>query len=264
VLGAYPERYRSLARLFWTPERVAREAAAFLAGAPRAGRRGARVLDVGSGGGAFCLAAALASGRRVRTGRVRQPSRESAAIEPLPLFVGVEHSRELHGVAQAAARRLRVSSSRARFVHGRAFALGWSRFDAFYFHNPFFDVRGTARAYRAAVAEARRRLARAPAGTRVATYFGLGGPLPASYRLVRRLRSGGDWLELWEKGQGAAVGAKAPRGAKYNARARDRASASFRGRRRAASSGSPGARPSPRRAGARAKKAARARSRRRR
>ncbi|MES2109763.1 MAG: hypothetical protein V4577_13480 [Bacteroidota bacterium] len=47
----YPEHFRLLSLKHWTPLAIARKAAAFLA------EPGARVLDIGSGIGKFCLAA---------------------------------------------------------------------------------------------------------------------------------------------------------------------------------------------------------------
>ena len=48
-----PPRQQKLSKIHWTPLHIAKKAASFLA--PRAG---AKVLDIGSGVGKFCLAAA--------------------------------------------------------------------------------------------------------------------------------------------------------------------------------------------------------------
>lgn len=180
----YPKDLRATSSIFWTPVAVARRAAAFLAP-----RNGSRVLDVGCGGGKFCLVGALTT---------------------LGRFVGVEHDAALVSCASKIARCRGIE--RVRFVNGSAFDLDWRRFDSFYFYNPFFENRfDETMNDRAALVRLKRRYERnvtrtekllrdARAGTRVATYFGFGGKMPPGYEIFGRFPYGGDVLELWEKG----------------------------------------------------------------
>jgi SAM-dependent methyltransferase len=177
-----PKDLRWKAGTHFTPIEVARHAARLLAPEP-----GTSVLDVGSGAGKFCIAAAGAA--------------------PAARFTGVEWRAHLVDLATHLAARARIAN--VRFVFGDALDLDWSAFDAFYFFNPFaeqllerpfvldhtiafdpvnFDL------YTAAIAQ---RLAARPAGTRVVTFHGFGAPLPASYELARTDRIASDQLDLW-------------------------------------------------------------------
>ena len=178
----YPPRVRALSQVFWTPARVALRAAELLAPTP-----GTRVLDVGSGVGKFCIAAAASTGA---------------------IVTGIEHREHLVRVARTAAERLNVH---ARFVHGDLAAVEWHRFDSFYFYNPFYEnvdsmgaridcaVELSKRRFAADVRTALEAMARAPDGTRVVTYHGLGAALPPAYRLESSECAGTDSLKLWIK-----------------------------------------------------------------
>ncbi|HEU4731424.1 MAG TPA: class I SAM-dependent methyltransferase [Kofleriaceae bacterium] len=168
----------------FTPVEVARQAASLLAPEP-----GMTVLDVGAGVGKFCIAAALA--------------------QPAVKFVGVEQRPHLVQIANRLARVWGLSN--ARFVHADALHLDWSRFDAFYFFNPFGEhlftsalvldrtIELTPSTFLLYVTAVHERLARARPGTRVVTYHGYGGPPPASYELIRDEAVGTDRLALWIK-----------------------------------------------------------------
>ena len=75
----FPEPVRLLAARHWTPLAVARKAASFLAA-----DKGKRILDIGSGAGKFCLAAAY--------------------FTPDADFFGIEHRNDLVEYAQEAAK----------------------------------------------------------------------------------------------------------------------------------------------------------------
>ncbi len=178
----YPQSIRDLSDIHWTPSRVARRAAELLDLASWA-----RVLDVGSGVGKFCLVA--------------------AANSPAT-FVGVERRPNLIEVAESA--RTALGTSRVAFVHGDVFQMDWSSFHALYFYNPFGEhflaeeERMDAEtfgmdAYDRAVVLTQDHLDRMPAGTRVALYHGFGGGMPASYRCQFREWSGTGVLEIWHK-----------------------------------------------------------------
>lgn len=172
-------------RRFWTPVDVALLAARWLNDAAVA-----RVLDIGSGVGKFCVIAALASSVEV---------------------VGIEHRPRLTKAARDLADKLGVAD-RVEFVDGRVEEIEIAAFDALYFFNPFgenlhlqdeqLDVSvelGEDR-YRADVAFAEQALRRVAVGTRVLTYHGFGGRIPFDYTLERYEQVGSGTLKMWRLG----------------------------------------------------------------
>jgi SAM-dependent methyltransferase len=179
----YPEAIRKRSPNFWTPVAVARRAAEFLAPNPDA-----RVLDIGSGVGKFCIVGAATTGA---------------------MFSGIEHRPHLVAIAKRAAHQFRVS--RVKFAVGMIDDIDWPCFDAFYLFNPFeenvFADRGaldrtvvlSEDRFWIDAAFVERKLARLPVGTRVATFHGFGGRIPPSYGLVAQLPMRGGVLRLWTK-----------------------------------------------------------------
>ncbi len=174
----FPEELRDRSHLHWTPVEIAIRAADLLAPAPHL-----RVLDVGAGVGKMCLVGALVTGA---------------------MWWGIEQDATLVSAANQAAWAL-DADRRTRFVHGDGSRLAWDDFDAFYFYNPFSTLMLAPHAspfvrYATIQSTLRRieqRLAAARPGTRVVTYHGFGGKLPAGYTLISREPAGGDALELW-------------------------------------------------------------------
>jgi hypothetical protein len=157
----FPDELRDRSHLHWTPVAVAIRAAGLLAPSPDV-----RVLDVGAGVGKVCLIGALVTGA---------------------MWWGIEVAHH------------------TRFVHGDGSRLAWDEFDAFYFYNPFTTVMLAPHAspfvrYATIQSTLRRieqRLAQARAGTRVVTFHGFGGHLPAGFTRLLREPTGDDALELW-------------------------------------------------------------------
>jgi predicted RNA methylase len=174
----FPEELRDRSHLHWTPVAIAMRAAELLAPAP-----GARVLDVGAGVGKLCLVGALVTGAT---------------------WWGIEQDAVQVAAANHAAWLLDVGR-RTRFVHGDASRLAWDEFDAVYFYNPFGTLMLPPHAspfvrYATVQNTLRRieqRLATLRPGTRIVTYHGFGGTLPAGYSCTSREPAGGDALELW-------------------------------------------------------------------
>lgn len=178
----FPARFRRLSSVHWTPVEVAVRVAGLLAAKPRA-----RILDVGSGVGKFCIV--------------------GAAAQPHASFCGVEHRGHLLPVARAAARKVGVP---AEFCEGTVESLDPLTFDAVYLFNPFAEnlaadddriddvvELGSNRFWRDVFAM-ERFLRDARSGMRVATYCGWGGAMPSGYELIMRESRAGT-LELWEK-----------------------------------------------------------------
>ena len=178
----YPRELREFSGRHWTPLRIARSAANFLAVTPET-----RVLDIGSGAGKFCL-----------IGAITTPAG----------FFGVEQRKPLTDLATELARTHDVP--RAHFINANMADLDWSAFQSFYFFNPFQEqLDPTARIddtlpcslHRAEyyLETVRTKLVAAPAGTRVASYHGIGLELPADFELHSREYRGSGHLDLWIK-----------------------------------------------------------------
>jgi predicted RNA methylase len=176
---------------YWTPLRVATRAAQWL------NYFGARsVVDVGSGVGKFCVAAALGSTCQ---------------------FTGIEHRPRLVEAARMLAQLFEVSD-RVTFVESAVIDVGWPKADAYYLYNPFGenlasekfqidrDVElGLAR-YQREIAAAERYIEHAPRGTFVLTYNGFGGRVPDSYEEVAVDRDLPYELRMWRKTRQTGAG----------------------------------------------------------
>lgn len=172
------------AETHFTPVLVARYAARLLA--PTAGMR---VLDIGSGAGKFCVAA--------------------AAEVPDCEFIGVEWRPHLVSVANQLARDLGISN--VRFICADALTIDWSSYDSFYLFNPFAEsICGEAFAldrtielvsddFALYVDGVRDRLARARIGTRVVTFHGYGAAPPHGYQVSASDPIGSERLKVWIK-----------------------------------------------------------------
>jgi len=180
----FPDELRDRSHVHWTPVAVAMRAAELLAPTPDT-----RVLDVGAGVGKLCLVGALVSGAT---------------------WWGIEQDAVQVAAANHAAWALDIAG-RTRFVVGDGSQLAWDEFDAIYFYNPFSTVMLAPHAspfvrYAAIQATLRRveqRLASVRAGTRVVTFHGFGGKLPAGFTRISRDPAGDDALELWVRDGGA-------------------------------------------------------------
>lgn len=178
----YPPSIRKLSSPHWTPVEVAVRAAELLVTG-----NSSRILDVGSGCGKFCTVAGLSS-----------PGQ----------FTGIEQRFRLFDTARRAAEDL--EASRVSFVHGNMTELDWSRFDAFYLFNPFYEnvmrsiriddtVSLNEDRFNRYVEIVRTKLRVARPGTRVVTYHGFGGDLPSDYLRLKKEPIGTSFLELWVK-----------------------------------------------------------------
>ncbi len=177
----YPRPVAIMSGQHWTPLRVVRQAADFLSEGPAA-----RILDIGSGAGKFCLA-----------GAVHAPRHE---------FHGIEQRAYLVDIAHAMQRKLDLTN--VHFIHGNFTKLNLQHFDHFYFFNSFYEnldeegriddtLEYSASLYRYYVRFLHKGLSLMPRGTRIATYHSLYEEIPLSYRLVDTLEGGN--LNFWIK-----------------------------------------------------------------
>lgn len=180
---AYPWGSRVKSATFWTPLAVAERAGEWLsfAGATR-------ILDIGSGVGKFCIVASAHTGL---------------------VTMGVEHRPHLVEIARSVARTKGVH--RARFVASTVHDFDPAGFNGFYAFNPFSEnlftgegcldlsVELSENRYVRDLAIIERWLERAPLGSALVTYHGLGGRIPGSFDLVRESEMGSGWLRLFIK-----------------------------------------------------------------
>lgn len=177
----YPASLHALARNHWTPLLVAQKAANFLAA-----EKGARVLDIGSGIGKFCIVAAY--------------------YHTNVNFYGIEQRKEL--VAYAEAARQVVGLKNVSFIHGNIMEVGFANYDHFYFYNSFYEnlaiaekiderITFSIELYNQYNRFLYKQLDKKPSGTRVVTFHGMDDVLPPSY-----LEGGNDLddcLKYWVK-----------------------------------------------------------------
>jgi hypothetical protein len=147
------------------------------------------VVDIGSGAGKFCVAAALATRCR---------------------FVGVEQRTRLVLAADALAAAFGVSD-RVRFERGTFGEDPTPTADVYYFYNPFgenlfpyedrldLEVELSSDRYVEHVSAAEELLRRAPVGTYLLTYNGFGGRVPTSYAPIMGERRLPCVLRMWQK-----------------------------------------------------------------
>ena len=178
------DQERVLSSQYWTPLEVARRAAQWLEEC-----RVRTVVDIGSGAGKFCVAAALAGHCH---------------------FTGLEHREHLVTCARRLARTFQVQD-RVHFIQGALGSASIPAADAYYLYNPFEEnVMHEGQRIDASVELSGERQARdllalrrlllgARTGTYVLTYNGFGARLPPSYSEVRVDRELPNALRMWKK-----------------------------------------------------------------
>jgi cyclopropane fatty-acyl-phospholipid synthase-like methyltransferase len=164
----YPLDIRTLSARHWTPLQVARVAAGFLAT-----EKQAKILDIGSGVGKFCLSA--------------------AHFYPQATFYGVEQRRYLIKHAETAGKILGFKN--VSFIHGNFTQIDLKNFDHFYFFNSFYEnLTGTDKIDEDILYSAElfnyynrflyKQLEKMPAGTRLVTFHSLEDEIPDCYQVV--------------------------------------------------------------------------------
>jgi SAM-dependent methyltransferase len=178
----FPAHIRALASRHWTPLEITRKVLQYLV--PE--KEGAKVLDIGSGSGQFCLAA--------------------ACLRPGAFFFGVEQRRDLVGFAEEARKKLGLQN--VSFLSGNFTRLNFRKFDHFYFYNSFYEnLEGTDKIDDSITHSSElydyynlylsKKLAEMPPGTRIATFHSLDFEIPSCYSVVRANES--SRLKFWVK-----------------------------------------------------------------
>jgi SAM-dependent methyltransferase len=182
-----PDDLRTPSMLHWTPLFVAAQAARWI------DEMGIRtVLDIGSGAGKFCVAAALAGGSG------------SAS------YIGIEQRARLVVASRELAQTLEVDD-RVTFFQGTFGPSHLPAADAYYMYNPFGenlfgpqsqidgDVELSLERYRRDIVATEAMLKAAPVGTYLLTYNGFGGAVPSSFKVIRVDRELPNVLQMWKK-----------------------------------------------------------------
>ncbi|HTI58930.1 hypothetical protein [Mucilaginibacter sp.] len=176
----YPEHFQLLSLKHWTPLAVARKAAAFLA------EPGARVLDIGSGIGKFCLAAGYEF--------------------PETYFYGVEQRHEL--VYHAEDAKGYTGLPNVNFIYANITQVNFKQFDHFYLYNSFYEnidpenqiddtIEISESLYNYYTQYLFKALEEKPSGTRLVTFHVSGEEVPPDYKLADV--SDNTLLKMWIK-----------------------------------------------------------------
>ncbi|MGB4845514.1 MAG: class I SAM-dependent methyltransferase [Ferruginibacter sp.] len=164
----YPPSIQSLAQRHWTPLEVAIKAADFLAA-----ENNVSILDIGSGVGKFCLAA--------------------ANYKPNAFFTGVEQRLSLIKHAETAKALLQLKN--VWFINGNFTQIDFRNYDHFYFFNAFYEnLEGTVKIdnsidysgelYNYYSRYLYKQLQQKPSGTRLAAFHSLEDEMPPEYHVV--------------------------------------------------------------------------------
>jgi hypothetical protein len=176
----YPSGVRDLSSMHWSPVSVAKTASEFLVD-----HAGARILDIGSGVGKFCMV---------------------GAAHTRGHFTGVEQRRHLVELAENLS--IHHGLRRVKYLHANITDIEFRKFSGFYFYNSFYEnihrlqriddsVMLDAQLYDTYSVYMIEQLSGLPAGARFAAYCTPPSAVPSSFRLVDLLYDGS--LSLWEK-----------------------------------------------------------------
>jgi SAM-dependent methyltransferase len=166
--GLYPASSTSLMKRHWTPLQVASKAAQFLAA-----EKNVSILDIGSGVGKFCIAA--------------------AHFMPEAFYTGIEQRENL--VDQANEAKKTLGSKNVNFIHGNFTKLNFKKFDHFYFFNSFYEnfsftenmdteIEYSKEIYEQYNYSLRIKLEQKPSGTRLATFHSTEDEIPEDFLVV--------------------------------------------------------------------------------
>jgi cyclopropane fatty-acyl-phospholipid synthase-like methyltransferase len=177
----YSLRAQQLSSMHWTPLEIAKRAAEHLTKGT-----GKHILDIGSGVGKFCIAAAY--------------------YFPGYTFYGVEQRKALIDEAIIAQNATNVSN--VTFIHANFNELDMDQFDHFYFYNSFSEnivhykpidnlIQTSTEIYKEYLSQLYTLLEEKPPGTRLATYHCPNDYVPPAYKRLKYTT--GDTLSLWLK-----------------------------------------------------------------
>ena len=164
----YSLSIQALAEKHWTPLHVVKKAVNFLAA-----ENNVRILDIGSGAGKFCLAA--------------------AHFKPNAFYYGIEQRKKLVSDADTTKQMLKLVN--VSFINGNFTQLDFKNYDHFYFFNSFYENLTNTHKIDESIAYSEelydyynrylyKQLDRKCAGTRLVTYHSMEYEVPARYHVV--------------------------------------------------------------------------------
>jgi len=177
----YPLPIQQFDKKHWSPLLVVNQAVTFLVNKPDA-----KILDIGSGSGKFCLAGGY--------------------YKPSAFFYGVEQRQYLIDSAERVRDVLGLQN--VHFMHCNFTQLNLKQYDHFYFYNSFFEnLEGTDKIdnkiaysnelYNYYSHYLYKQLEDMPVGTRVVTYCSWDDEIPPAYKLIETHFD--NLLKLWKK-----------------------------------------------------------------
>jgi SAM-dependent methyltransferase len=176
----YPDEIQYLSKRHFTPIKIAKMAAEYLAETPKT-----RILDIGSGVGKFCMIGCCHTEAH---------------------FTGVEQRENLHQLSKEIAEEYELNN--VDFIHSNIMDIDFSAFDAFYFFNAFFEnilqddsidkeLELNKELFFKYSIYVRKQLGKMPLGTKLVTYFAYSEEIPLHYKVVSVHLEGK--LKMWEK-----------------------------------------------------------------
>nr|WP_162989027.1 methyltransferase domain-containing protein [Pedobacter schmidteae] len=177
----FSQKIQKVSKVHWTPLQVAKKAAEFLAPHP-----GCKIIDIGSGPGKFCIAAAY-----------HHPDSE---------FHGIEQREQLH--RSAIHLKTLIGMDNVHFMHGDFTELSMAEYTGFYFFNSFAENLYTFGRIDSTISHSvslynyysnyfHKILEQKPSGTRLASYHAFENEFPDSYQLHSTYFKNN--LKLWIK-----------------------------------------------------------------
>ena len=163
----FPPAVQLLAARHWTPLSIIKRAVKFLTP-----HYNARILDIGSGIGKFCLG--------------------GAHFAPDAFFTGIEQRSNLSALADNTAKKLGIKN--VHFIHDNFTRLDFRNYDHFYFYNAFYEnlsgtdkiddsIEYTNELYYYYCQCLREKLDEMTRGTRLVTFHSLENEIPRSFIL---------------------------------------------------------------------------------
>lgn len=176
----YPKKIQEVSEIHFTPVRVAKVAAYYLAE-----KEGTKVLDIGSGAGKFCLIGSVCT---------------------KGYFYGIEQRKNLCSVAKRISNRYNLTN--VKFINSNITEVRLRAFDAFYLYNPFYENVSTyfkiddnielnRKLYDDYSQYVKEQLADMPIGTKLVTYYSFLKEVPDSYEV--QFTSFDEKLKFWKK-----------------------------------------------------------------
>lgn len=179
----YPAAIQQLAHKHWTSLEAAIKAAHYLAAEPQV-----KILDIGSGVGKFCLAA--------------------ASIKPDAFFYGIEQRKNLVNYAEAAKEKTGIAN--VTFMQGNFTQVNFQQYDHFYFFNSFYENISVAHKIDSSIDYSYelynyynrylyKELEKMKPGTKMVTYHSMEEAVPEGYELLASEMD--EDLKFWLKGE---------------------------------------------------------------